>query len=82
MFSEMPAEELKQTYIATAQALKGSERRQFMARIVKTLGYGGQSYATREFHWGRNTIAKGMGELASGVPLDRCLSSVCCFHDD
>jgi hypothetical protein len=63
------SEELKQTYIETAKALKGSERRQFMARIVKCLGYGGQSYAGREFHWGRNTIAKGMRELESGVPI-------------
>jgi len=63
------SETLKQTYIATAKALKGSERRQFMARIVKSLGYGGQSYAAREFDWGRNTIAKGMKELESGVPI-------------
>jgi hypothetical protein len=63
------SEELKQAYIETARKLKGSERRQFMARIVKSLGYGGQSYAAREFHWGRNTIAKGMGELESGVPI-------------
>ena len=64
------SEDLKQTYMATAKALKGSECRQFMARIVKTLGYGGQSYAAREFHWGRNTIAKGMRELESGVAVE------------
>lgn len=63
------SEALKQTYIATAKALKGSERRQFMARIVRSLGYGGQSYAAREFQWGRNTIAKGLGELESGVAI-------------
>ena len=28
--------ELKSTYIKTAQALKGSQRRQFMAQIVKS----------------------------------------------
>jgi len=60
---------LKQTYIETAKALKGSDRRQFMARIVKSLGYGGQSYAAREFNWGRNTIAKGLVELESGIPI-------------
>lgn len=59
------------TYIETAKALKGSDRRQFMARIVKSLGYGGQSYAAREFGWGRNTIAKGTGELESGIPIGR-----------
>jgi len=63
------SEDLKQTYIETAKALKGSDRRQFMARIVKSLGYGGQSYAAREFHWGRNTIAKGIHELENGEPI-------------
>jgi len=63
------AEDLKNTYRKTAQVLKGSERRQFMARIVQALGSGGQSYAAREFHWGRNTIRKGMRELTSGIPI-------------
>jgi transposase len=63
------SEELKNIYSKTAQVLKGSERRQFMARIVKTLGRGGQSYAAREFHWGRNTIRKGMQALTSGIPI-------------
>ncbi|MFZ4816498.1 MAG: ISAzo13 family transposase [Phototrophicaceae bacterium] len=63
------SELLKQTYIATVKALKGSERCQFMARIAKSLGDGGQSHAAREFHWGRNTIAKGMKELESGIPI-------------
>jgi len=61
-------EELKRTYIQTAQRLKGSERRQFMAGIVKALGYGGQSLASRELGWCRDTIRKGMRELESGVP--------------
>lgn len=63
------SEELKTIYRKTAQVLKGSERRQFMARIVRTLGRGGQSYAAHEFHWGRNTIRKGMQELTSGLPI-------------
>ena len=53
------SEELKRTYMQTAQVLKGSERRQFMAQIVKSLGKGGQSYAAREFHWGVIPFAKG-----------------------
>lgn len=60
------SEELKSVYMKTSQRLKSSERRQFMAQIVKSLGVGGQSYAAREFHWGRNTIRKGIGELDSG----------------
>lgn len=62
-------EELKKTYIKTAQALKGSERRMFMARIVKSLGYGGQSLAEKELGWCRDTIRKGQGELESGIPI-------------
>jgi hypothetical protein len=59
-------EELKATYLETAQALKGSARRVFMARIVKALGAGGQSRAARELGWCRDTIRKGIRELDSG----------------
>lgn len=62
-------EDLKKTYIKTAQALKGSERRQFMAGIVKSLGRGGQSLASKELDWCRDTIRKGMSELESGIPI-------------
>lgn len=61
---------LKATYIETAKALKGSEGRMFMARIVRSLGYGGQSLAANEFGWCRNTIRKGISELDSGVPIE------------
>jgi hypothetical protein len=59
-------EALKTTYIETAQALKGSDRRVFMARIVQSLGRGGQRQAARELGWCRATIQKGLGELVSG----------------
>jgi hypothetical protein len=62
-------DELKATYIETAQALKGSDRRVFMARIVKAMGTGGQSRAARELGWCRDTIRKGMGELERGQRL-------------
>ncbi len=62
--------ELKTTYIETAKVLKGSQRRVFMARIVKSLGYGGHSLAEREFGWSRNTIRKGIKELDSGVVIE------------
>jgi hypothetical protein len=61
-------EELRTAYIEGAQALKGHERRMFMARVVKALGYGGQSEAERELGWCRKTIRKGLGELESGEP--------------
>ena len=59
--------ERQETYQVTAQQLQGSERRLFMARIVKLLGRGGQRYAERELGWDRQTIRKGTRELESGV---------------
>ena len=53
--------------IETANALKGSARRLFMARTVKELGAGGQRRAERELGWSRGTIRKGTHELESGV---------------
>ena len=50
---------LKALLNATAQALKGSARRVFMARTVKELGPGGQRRAERELGWNRATIRKG-----------------------
>lgn len=57
----------KATYIETARLLKGSDRRQFMARVVKSLGKGGQRRAAAELGWGRQTIRKGMHELERGI---------------
>ena len=59
-------EELKTTYSETVKALRGSERRVFMARIVKGFGAGGQSLAERELGWCADTVRKGMRELESG----------------
>jgi len=67
--------ELKSTYIETAKVLKGSQRRVFMARIVKSLGYGGQSLAERELGWCRNIIRKGIKELDSGVVIENDFST-------
>ncbi len=63
-------ETMKTTYREIAPDLKGSDRRLFMARIVKSLGYGGQSLAERELGWNRQTIRKGRRELESGF---RCV---------
>jgi len=38
-----------------------------MAKVVKQLGFGGQSPAARELGWNRRTIRKGLHELDSGV---------------
>ncbi len=42
---------LKSIFREIAQQLKGSERRQFMVKIVKELGVGGQTRAERELGW-------------------------------
>jgi hypothetical protein len=47
----------------TASLLTGSERRQFMGKVVELLGWGGQSYAEQVLGWNRCTIRKGQAEL-------------------
>lgn len=61
--------DLKSLYVKTAQKLKGSDRRQFMAEVVKGFGIGGQTLAERELGWNRCTIRKGMKELNSGQSI-------------
>jgi len=58
---------LKALFIDTANTLKGSERRRFMARTVQQLGLGGQRRAERELGWNRQTIRKALRELATGL---------------
>jgi hypothetical protein len=60
-------EEVKELLIETAKVLKGSARRLFMARTVRTLGEGGQRLAERELGWNRGTIRKGQHELEQGI---------------
>ncbi len=62
-------EDLKALYIKTAQKLKSSDRRQFMAEVVKSLGIGGQTFVEKELGWNRRTIRKGMTELLSGEAI-------------
>lgn len=58
---------LKALFIDTANTLKGSERRRFMARTVQELGPGGQRRAERELGWNRQTIRKAQRELDTGL---------------
>lgn len=60
-------EELKAILVETAEKLKGSDRRRFMAQTVKGLGKGGASKAEQELCWDRKTIRKGMHEVESGI---------------
>ncbi|PVZ71827.1 hypothetical protein [Pelagibaculum spongiae] len=50
----------------TANQLKGSARRKFMAQVVDFLGRGGQVFAQDHPGWSRSTIQKGAIELATG----------------
>jgi transposase len=59
--------ELKVALNEAKNKLRASDRRQFMAQIVKSLGPGGQRRAQRELGWNRNTIIKGLKELNSGI---------------
>jgi hypothetical protein len=58
---------LKSLFIETAETLKGSARRLFMARTVQKLGPGGQRLAQRELGWNRETVRKGTHELRTGI---------------
>ncbi len=62
-------DDLKALYIKTAKVLRGSDKRQFMAGVVKGLGVGGQTFVERELGWNRRTIRKGMAELLSGEAI-------------
>jgi hypothetical protein len=68
-------EELKSLFIKTAKSLKGTIRRVFMARTVRSLGVGGQREAERELGWSRHTVRKGEHELRSGIACADAFSS-------
>jgi hypothetical protein len=59
--------ELKTTFVETAKALKGHQRRLFLARTVKSLGRGGMKYAREELGWHEETVRKGQKELKTGI---------------
>ncbi len=59
--------ELNKFLYETRSKLKGSQRREFMAKVVSLSGRGGQSRAERELGWDRKTIGKGIKELKTGI---------------
>jgi hypothetical protein len=65
---------VKEYLQGTADALRGVDRRLFMARTVRVLGPARQRRAERELGWNRVTIRKGMHELATGI---RCVEAFC-----
>ena len=67
--------EMKTFLNETRSKLKGSERRKFMAKVVRLMGKGGQRRAERELGWERKTIQKGTKELTSGFD---CVDNFSC----
>ena len=67
--------EVKDYLRHSAAALRGFDRRLFMARTVRLLGRGGQSLAERELGWSRVTVRKGMHEFDSGIRCADAFSS-------
>jgi len=59
--------EMKDLFVETAKALKGYQKRLFMARTVNSLGRGGLKYAREQLGWDKNTIWKGQQELRTGI---------------
>ena len=62
-----PESEMIPVLIDAARALKGSQRRLFMAKTVQAMGRGGQRWAQEHLGWCRETIRKGTHELRSGM---------------
>jgi hypothetical protein len=62
-----PAPEMMPVLIDAAKALKGSQRRLFMAKTVSAMGRGGQVWAEAHLGWNRETIRKGTHELRTGM---------------
>jgi hypothetical protein len=70
-----PDPEMIPVLIDAARALKGSQRRLFMARAVQAMGRGGQRWAQEHLGWCRETIRKGTHELRTGMT---CLDASHC----
>ena len=62
-----PSPEMIPILIDAAKALKGNQKRLFMARAVQAMGRGGQRRAEEHLGWCRDTIRKGTHELRSGM---------------
>ena len=57
----------KELYRSTAQALKGSARRKYMALTMRELGEAEQKEVQAELGWARQTIRKGLREHETGI---------------
>lgn len=64
---EKPSEKSISLWKTTEGQLRGAARRKFRAGVVRTLGWGGQCFASTTMGWSRENIRKGERELASGI---------------
>ena len=62
-----PDPEMIPVLVDAAEALRGSQRRLFMAKTVEAMGRGGQRWAMEHLGWCRDTIRKGTHELRAGM---------------
>lgn len=67
---EQPNNETISLWKDTTLLLKGSERRQFMGKVVNSLGRGGHSFVERVLGWDRQTVRKGQGEVLTGETIE------------
>jgi hypothetical protein len=70
-----PEPEMIPVLIDAAKALKGSQKRLFMAKTVQAMGRGGQRWAEVHLGWCRDTIRKATHELHSGMT---CVDAFSC----
>lgn len=70
-----PDPEMIPVLIDAAKALKGGQKRLFMAKAVQAMGRGGQRWAQEHLGWCRETIRKGTHELRTGMT---CLDAFHC----
>src|SRR6195952_1099578 len=70
-----PESEMIPVLIDAAHALKGSQKRVFMAKTVAAMGRGRQRWAQLHLGWCRETIRKGTHELRTGMT---CLDAFHC----
>ncbi len=64
---EAPTQDSITLWKTTDSQLKGAARRKFRAGVVRTLGWGGQCYASTALGWSRENVRKGERELATGI---------------
>lgn len=70
---DKPSKESIRLWKTTDGQLRGAARRKFRAGVVRTLGWGGQCFASATMGWSRENIRKGERELATGIDSENFL---------